>query len=626
MTSDILWHLTKGNLNNMLTRFSRAFVLFVVVALGLTVNAAETSHPNVLLIITDDQGYGDFGLHGNPHVKTPHIDALGKESIRFDRFYVNSFCAPTRAALLTGRYPLRTGTYGVTHNKETMRSDELTLGEVFSLNGYSTGCFGKWHNGEQFPYTPPGQGFGEFLGFHNGHTNNYFDPVLIRGAYPEQQKGYISDILTDAAIDFVSRQRDEPFFCYLSYNAPHSPYQVPDKYYDRLAAFGFDPAVAAFWGMCENIDDNIGRLLKVLDEQGETENTIVLFLTDNGGTAGVKIFNAGMRGGKTSVHEGGCRVPLFVRWPGRFSEPRLVTQIASHIDVLPTLIELCEVNRPFGLPFDGVSLVPLMDGKSGDWPERVLFTHNPISESNRYPGAVRTQQYRLVRELQGRQGGSSATPDDENSKPWQLYDMIKDPGEKDDLAQQHPDVVADLARQYEAWIDDISSTPLRRLPVQVGHAEEDPVVVNAPQSLPEGKLHFLSGPGFAHDWLTNWTQPGETVTFDLDVQHAGTYSVTALYSCPKENAGSDIRVTWGEQSHDWHVAAAPEEDVELPHRDERGRERYRNRIWKEASLGEFELTTGQHQLTLESVKVPAGSVMDFKAVRVQRTSEIPGKK
>ncbi len=363
--------------------------------------ASAADRPNVLLIISDDQGYGDYSIHGNPYLKTPHIDRLASEGVRFDRFYVNSFCAPTRAALLTGRWPLRTGCHGVTHNREVMRSSEVTLAEALRGAGYRTACIGKWHNGEQFPHTPKGQGFEESFGFNAGHCNLYFDAPLLRDSHPVETRGYITDVLTDEAMRFIDEHRREPFFCYVSYNAPHSPYQVADKYFDKYLAAGLDAKVAAFYGMCENQDENVGRLLGHLDSLGLAQNTIVLYMTDNGGTAGVKTFNAGMRDGKTSVHEGGTRVPLFVRWPNGGWKPHIVPTIVSHIDLYPTLLDLCSADPPPGPELDGTSLRPLLEGRADGWQERVLFTHNPIDETNKYPGAVRTQRYRLVRKIRG---------------------------------------------------------------------------------------------------------------------------------------------------------------------------------------------------------------------------------
>ena len=580
--------------------------------------ARSAARPNVLVVITDDQGYGDFSFTGNPHVRTPHIDSLASEGVQFERFYVNSFCAPTRAALLTGRYPLRCGVWGVTHSKEMMRSEEVTLAEVLKKAGYRTACIGKWHNGEQYPYTPPGQGFDEFFGFHNGHINNYFDTELLRDTSVEKTKGYISDVLADEAIRFVSQSREQPFFCYLAFNAPHSPYQVPDRYYDKFAEKRLEPAAAAYYGMCENIDDNVGRLLAALDKQGLRRNTIVVFLTDNGGTAGTKIYNAGMRGGKTSVHEGGTRVPLLVRWPERFAEPRVVKPIAAHIDLFPTILQLCGVDPPRNRRLDGVSLVPLLEGKTDAWPERTLFTHNPISETNRYPGAVRTQKYRLVREIRGPGGGSKARPNDRSATPWQLYDMQSDPAEKHDLAAELPELVETLSRRYEAWYDDISSQELGRPPIPVGYDEENPVVLHAPQATLTGNLHFACGPGYAHDWLTGWTSTEATIRFEIDVVKEGRYEVRLQYGCSPIDAGSQVELIAGDETLRASIATAQAPLVPLPHRDELGHEKYRIRDWGWLDLGKLKLAAGRQTLELRAATVQAGEVMDFKGMLLRR--------
>lgn len=577
-----------------------------------------TGRPNVLLILTDDQGYGDLSLHGNPHLKTPHIDSLGQSGIRFERFYVNSFCAPTRAALLTGRYPLRCGVWGVTHNKEAMRPSEVTLAEALRAGGYRTACVGKWHNGEQFPYTPPGQGFDHFFGFHNGHVNRYFDATLLEGSRPRATKGYITDVLTDDAIRFIETNARRPFFCYVSYNAPHSPYQVPDRYYDRFRAKGLSERVSAFYGMCENIDDNVGRLLKTLKKRQLERNTIVLFLTDNGGTAGVKIYNAGMRGGKTSVHEGGCRVPLFVRWPAKYTRPRIVKQITSHIDLYPTLLELCGVARPQGPPIDGVSLRPLLEGRDDQWKERVLFTHNPISSNNRYPGAVRTQRYRLVRKIRGRQGGSSAKSADAGAPPWELYDMRTDPGEKRNLAPRRKDLVARLSKLYEAWIDDTSRGGLKRFPIPVGHPEENPVTLNAPQAYFKGSPRFYRGPGFAHDWLTQWRDAKSRIWFDVDVVRPGAYQVRLRFACPKAEIGSVIRIESGGETLRARVPAAEAPFLKLPHRDRRGRERYMMRDWGTLDVGTLRLRKGRRRLTISAESIAGSRVLELKSVELKR--------
>ena len=382
--------------------------------------------PNVLLIITDDQGWGDIYSHGNDKLDTPVLDKLAADGARFDRFFVSPLCAPTRASLLTGRYHLRTGTHGVTRGQETMRSEEVTLAEIFRQAGYTTGCFGKWHNGAHYPYHPNGQGFDEFFGFCGGHWNNYFNTTLEHNGEPVKTSGYVTDVLTDAAMTFVEKNKDRPFFCYLPYNAPHSPWQVPDKYFGKYKARGFDDMTACAYGMCENLDDNIGRLLSKLDDLGLAGDTIVLFLTDNGPNS--DRYNGGMKGRKGSAHEGGIRVPLFIRWPGHINPGTAVRQIAAHIDLLPTLVELCRLPMPRTLPLDGINLAPLLKGETANWPDRMIFTHKGPS------GSVRTERWRAVG----------------TGKIWELYDMIADPGQKRNVAKQYMQLVKELRAAYEA--------------------------------------------------------------------------------------------------------------------------------------------------------------------------------
>ncbi len=593
----------------------RLFIAAFTLLVSLSIAADK---PNVLLILTDDQGFGDFSLHGNPVLKTSHLDRLGRESVRFDRFYVSTVCAPSRAAMLTGRYTLRTGTHGVTHNREAMRPEEVTIAEALQSAGWRTGFFGKWHNGEQYPFTPTGQGFDEFRGFTNGHINHYFDAELLRGTQPQPTQGYITDVLTDAAIGFIEAHRGKPFFCHLSYNAPHTPIQVPDRYFDAYKAQGLDDALAGFFGMCASVDDNIGRLLVRLDTLGLTDNTIVLFLTDNGGTGGVKLFNAGMRGGKTSPHEGGSRVPLFMRWPAAGWTAREVPQITAHIDLYPTLLDLCGVQPPPGPPVDGRSLRPLLENSADSWPERLLFNHNPIDETNRYPGAVRSQTHRLVREIKGPSAGSAAKANDASAPPWQLYDLVNDPGQEKNLAKMQPELVQKLASAYDTWFAEVTREGRERLPLPVGHDEHNPVTLHAPQAYFEGGLHFHAGPGFAHDWLTGWTGAAGRLWFDIDVVQAGDYEIEIAFSCSKESAGSVIRVQAKGSAAEATVPAAPARVLTLPTRDEKGLERYQSRDWSRLAAGALRLQPGRQKLALAVVRKPGAEVMDFKEMRLRR--------
>ncbi|MGK2863175.1 MAG: sulfatase-like hydrolase/transferase, partial [Chitinophagaceae bacterium] len=262
--------------------------------------------PNVILVLTDDQGWGDLSLHGNPWVETPNLDKLARSGGRFNHFYVSPLCAPTRASILTGRYHLKTNVVSVSKGLEIMDTEETTLAELFKANGYNTGIFGKWHNGEHYPNRPNDQGFDEFLGFCAGHLSNYFSTDLNYNGKDVKTKGYITDVLTDAALKFIEANKQSPFFCYIPYNAPHTPHQVPDKYFNKYKAKGLDNELASIYGMVENVDDNIGRLVHFLKKNQLEENTIIIFMSDNGPN-GIR-YNGAMKGIKGSVHEGGVRV------------------------------------------------------------------------------------------------------------------------------------------------------------------------------------------------------------------------------------------------------------------------------------------------------------------------------
>lgn len=571
------------------------------------------TRPNVLMIITDDQGYGELSLHGNPHLETPNIDQIGREGVRFDRFYVSTVCAPSRASVLTGRYHLRTGTHGVTRNQEAMRPEEVTIAEALKGAGYQTACIGKWHNGIQYPYTPLGQGFDYFFGFTGGHINDYFDATLLRGTDSEQTHGYITDVLTDDAISYIKGRGQEPFFCYLAYNAPHGPWQVPDAYYDRFRAKGFNEVVSSIWGMVENLDDNIGRLLECLEEEGISENTVVVFLTDNGATKTKTIYNAAMRGGKTSVHEGGSRVPLFIRWPEAGWEPHVIEQLTAHIDLFLTLLDLCGVEPPPDPELDGVSLRPLIEEENPLWEDRVIFTQNPIDESNVYPAAVRTSKYRLLKKIPGPQAGSSAVNRDSSAYEWELYDMISDPGEKEDLAADNEGIVQGLSANYMKWFESATSAGLERFPLPVGYSEQNPVQLFAHQAFFSDPIRYFTGRGAANDWLTGWTSIEGKIWFDIDVHREGFYRLEIAYACPFGNEGSKIRVSTGDASLDAIVPVAPVVPIPLQDRAPG----YKSRVWARLDLGEMELKEGKQRILIEALAIPGSEVLDFKHLALE---------
>ncbi len=558
---------------------------------------SEKSKPNVVLIMTDDQGWGDIHSHGNEIIETPVLDKLAASGARFNRFYVSPVCAPTRACLLTGRYFLRSGVNGVTRGKETMRSEEMTIAEVFKSAGYSTGCFGKWHNGAHYPYDPNGQGFDEFLGFCAGHWNNYFDTKLNHNGKMVETKGYITNVFTDAAIEFIIDNKNQPFFCYIPYNAPHSPWQVPDRYFDKYKAKGLDDKTACAYAMCENADDNIGRLLNKLDELNLSDNTIVLFLTDNGPNS--NRYNGNMKGRKGSTHEGGVRVPLFIQWPGKIQPGTEIKQIAAHIDILPTLVELCGISNPDMKPLDGVSLVPLLEGESANWPDRMIFNHW------RGRGSVRTQRWRAVN----------------NGRTWELYDMIADPQQKNEVSDEHPQVLQKLQKAYEEWYKEVTNNGFDPIPIPIGYPQQKEVTLPGHEAFlhPEAGegISYVGRAGWANDWITNWTDTDAYPYWEIEVVNEGLYDITLMYTCPKKDAGAEIGVEINDKRIEGKVDKAHNPDP-IPSPDRVPRKEVYEKVWAPLNLGKIHLSTGKTKLYVKALSKPGETVMDLKAVHVKR--------
>jgi arylsulfatase A-like enzyme len=385
-----------------------------VVAVSPSMLAAGNSfekRPNVIIVMTDDQGYGHLSCHGNPVLKTPNIDKLHAQSIRLTDFHVSPTCSPTRAALMTGRYNVRTGVWHTIMGRHFLRADEATMADVFCDNGYRTGIFGKWHLGDNYPFRPMDRGFDEsviHLGGGIGHGNDYwgndyFDDTYYRNGEPEKFKGYCADVWFDEAMKFIAADREKPFFCYLPTNTAHAPFHIPEKYSRPYKNKGLEyEDTHLFYGMLANIDENIGRLMDRLNHLGLIENTIVIFMTDNGGdpVGGPDEFNFNMRGSKGSQYEGGHRVPCFIHWPeGGLTGGRDVERLTGHIDILPTLIELCGIKKPEEVKFDGKSLVPLIASGPANWPGRTLVVD---SQRIDHPIKWRRSCYMISRPIQDR--------------------------------------------------------------------------------------------------------------------------------------------------------------------------------------------------------------------------------
>ena len=565
--------------------------------------AAE--RPNIVVILTDDQGWGDLSLNGNKNLKTPNIDSLATAGAMFDRFYVCPVCSPTRADFLTGRHHARMGVTGTSSGTERFSLDEKTIADTFKAAGYATAAFGKWHNGMQYPYHPNARGFDEFYGFCSGHWGNYFSPPLEHNGKLVRGEGFVVDDFTNRAIAFMKHHRDKPLFVYLAYNTPHSPMQVPDRWWHkfrskRLISRHRDPKkensphLRAALAMCENIDWNVGRVLESLDELKIADDTIVLYFSDNGPNGWR--FNGDMRGRKGSTDEGGVRSPLVVRWPDQIEPGVKVTQIAAAIDLLPTLADCAGVKHVGKKPLDGVSLKPLLTGKSTEWPDRLIV--------NTFRGrvSVRSQQYRL---------------DHKGS----LYDMQRDPGQRRNVASQHPKVVARLKGAAQKWKEDIvadrSKTP-HHFPV--GHPDFRYTQLPARDAAYSGGLkrsnRFPNG-----SYLTNWTSTDDRIAWDVDVLADGEFEVELHYTCSKANVGSKVELALGKSRVTGKVTPAHDPPVLGDEHDRVKRQESYVKDFRPLKLGTIKLSKGPGKLTLRALDIPASAVMDFRLLMLTRVDK-----
>lgn len=446
----------------------------------LTTCCFASERPNVIIVLTDDQGYGDISRHGNPHLSTPHLDRLYDDGVRLTDFHVDPTCSPTRAALLTGRYSSRTGVWLTYSSRHHLRRNEVTMADVFKENGYKTAMFGKWHLGECYPYRPMDRGFSETL-YHGGGMvsavtdywdNNYYDDVYFRNGTPEKVSGYCTDVWFEESIRFIEKNRNAPFFIYLATNAVHSPLHVPEKYTIPFVEKGLGK-LSRYYGTIVNIDENVGKLRRCLSEMDLERDTILIFLNDNGTGGGVTLtadenggtrngwevegYNAGMRGKKASRYEGAHRAACFIHWPqGGLKGGRDFDELTAHIDLMPTLMEMCNLETDHQIAFDGASLVPVFNGEDTALSERSIMVHDqgrfgdPIGQGL----LIKDKDLTVMR-------GKWRLVDDE------LYDMRTDPRQKSDVAQQNPELVQQLRQDYESWWASISERSEEYCPIVV---------------------------------------------------------------------------------------------------------------------------------------------------------------
>lgn len=517
--------------------------LFSLVA--LVPSAAFAAPPNVLLVITDDQGWGDLGAHGNPVLKTPQLDAFAKQSAWLKNFQVCPVCSPTRSSLLTGLYNYRTGVVDTYLGRSLMRPDVKTLAEHLAGAGYRTGLFGKWHLGDNYPLRPEDRGFQETLWSAGGGLAQpsdppgtdpktaYFDPELKQNGKAVKTKGYCTDVFTDATLKFLSAESDKPFFAYVAYNAPHAPHQVPDEYADRYAKRDLGPdafpkagqpwagkklnttEIGRAYAMIENIDHNFGRLLQALDDKKRADNTIVIFLTDNG-PGGVR-WNGGLRNRKGTVYEGGIRVPCYVRWPERV-KPHTVDIPLAHIDVTPTLCALCGAKADTAL--DGRSFARLLTNEPGNWPGRTLFTqwHRGDTPEKFRAFSARGPKYKLV-QAAGVAQAAKWEP------KFELFDLDADPFEEKDIAADKPDEVAQLKRQYEAWFADVTKKGFTPASIVIGN-EKEPVTRLSRQDWRGDKAGWE--PDSHGHWHVKFEQRG---VYKVTVHTPGEFDYCDIFGC-----------------------------------------------------------------------------------------------
>lgn len=590
--------------------------LVLLGTLLVTAALAPAKAPNVVVLLADDAGWGDYSFNGNRQIATPHIDGIAKEGAHFDRFFVQPVCSPTRSEFLTGRYHRRLGVYGVSTGQERMNPDEKTVADSFKGAGYVTGLFGKWHNGSQWPYHPLARGFDTFWGYTSGHWGEYFDAPLEHNGVMKTSKGYIVDVLTDKALQFIERNQSKPFLCFVPFTTPHSPWSAPaadwarfkDKPITQTAtnaqAEKPDETRCAL-AMVENQDRNVGRILAKLKELNLEEDTIVVYFSDNGPNG--HRWTGGMKGTKGTTDEGGVRSPLFIRWPGKIAAGTQVKPIAGAIDLASTLEALAGVKRVGDRPRDGRDLSPLLKtGLDADWAPRQIFNTWGSNVS------VRTQTHRL-------DGAGN------------LFDMVADPGQTTPIQSKEPGLAKELAVAVAAWRKEMGiaapaggkgkgkggngpGNAVDPRPIHVGYREFPTTMLPARDGEPRGGLR-RSAAAPNSSYFVNWTKPEDAAVWNVEVITAGTYVVTLDYACPADAVGTPLEFSFEGTLLKGRIAEAfdsplkPEQDtLPRPHGESVMRD------FRTMTLGEVRLEPGKGELKLRAPEVRGKGVMDLRRV------------
>jgi len=576
---------------------------FHLFASALAANSKDLpqSAPNVVVILTDDQGWGDLSIHGNKNLKTPNLDSLAREGAMMEHFYVSPVCSPTRAEFLTGRYHLRGGVTSTSSGGERLNLGAITIAEVFQQAGYATGAFGKWHNGTQPPYHPRCRGFDTFYGFTSGHWGHYYSPMMEADDHLVKGEGYMSDDFTNHAMRFVEAHREEPFFCYLAFNTPHSPMQVPETYWSRFEdqplemryrepdREDLDHTRAAL-AMCENLDWNVGRLLKKLDALALRESTIVVFFCDNGPNG--NRWNSDFRGRKGSTDEGGVRSPLFIRWPNHIRASTRLPQISAAIDLLPTLGDLAGIAPIKPSSVDGVSLSDLLLGRSSSIAERVIFSH--------WNGRVsaRSQNFRL--DHQGR-----------------LYDMRADQAQREEVSTRFPGIRQQLKDAVERWKTEQQVGIQRpKRPFTVGDSDHHQTLLPVRDAQTTGKISRSNR--FPNDaYLTGWTQASDLIQWPVEVRHEGLYEVRLWYTCAPENLNSLLELSFGGEKIRARVDEAWNPALQGAEQDRVPRQESLIKPFKPFPMGYLYLHKTSGDLRLKALDIPGSSAPDIRLLELK---------
>lgn len=581
-------------------------ILYLSINLLLSNLQAYSQQPNIIIILSDDQGWGDLGFNGNISVATPNLDRLAKEGTILNKFYVSPVCSPTRAELLTGRHHVRCGVSSTSAGGERLDLDETTIANIFKKAGYQTAAYGKWHNGGQAPYHPNSRGFDDFYGFCSGHWGNYFDPILEHNGEIVKGNGFIADDLTDHSLAFIEKNSKSPFLLYLPFNTPHSPMQVPEQWWKKYANKNInqhgtvaskeeiDHTKAAL-ALSENIDWNVGRIMQKLEDLKLSNNTIVIYFSDNGPNG--NRWNGGMKGIKGSTDEGGVRSPMIISWKKKIPAHQKIEKITAAIDLLPTLCDLAHIKYVSSRPLDGISLKPLLLNQKNNWSERIFYNYwqNKLS--------LRNQKYRL-------------------SDTDQLFDIEKDSNQLNDIAKTNVEEYTKLKKAKTQWIKDVLvELPKKDLrPLVIGHPSLKTTQLPAGEAIGTGNIKPSNK--YPNDsYLTNWTNVQDQIYWDVEVTEEGDFEIEIYYTCPETDIGSTFSLTFGNAVIEGKIIETNDPPLKGIEHDKSPRIESYVKDFKPLKLGIIHLEKGTSRLILKANKISNTQVMDFKMLTLKRVEK-----